>query len=251
MSNIRTAVVTGAVGTIGQGTVQALLDDGRRVVAVDRDLQRLQSLVDHHGADRVMAVVADITDEQAGAAITQAVADKGWHPVTILVNNAGISPKHNGMAASIFEVSRDEWIRVFDVNVTAQLLLARAFVPHMQKAQWGRIVNVSSRAGRSNVNSAGPAYVTSKAAVLGLTRSIACDFAADGITCNAVAPGFVESDMTRQLPAHLYQRLLDKTPIGRPGQPRELGAVIAFLASEHAGFVTGACVDANGGQTMI
>lgn len=251
MSKLRTAVVTGAAGTIGQGTVRALLDDGRRVVAVDRDLQRLRPLVETCGADDVIAIAVDITDEQAGATIAQAIADKGWEPATILVNNAGISPKHNGMAASIFEVGRDEWIRVFDVNVTAQLLLARAFVPHMQKVQWGRIVNVSSRAGRSNVNSAGPAYVTSKAAVLGLTRSIACDFAADGITCNAVAPGFVESDMTRQLPAHLYQRLLDKTPVGRPGQPRELGAVIAFLASEQAGFVTGACVDANGGQTMI
>jgi len=251
MSVARTAVVTGAAGTIGQGTVEALVQDGRRVLAVDRDSERLARLVDRYGSDRVAVVGADITDEQAGAVIAKAAAERKWDPVTILVNNAGISPKHDGMAASIFEVSRDEWIRVFDVNVTAQLLLARAFIPNMQKVRWGRIVNVSSRAGRSNVNSAGPAYVTSKAAVLGLTRSIACDFAADGITCNAVAPGFVESDMTRQLPAHLYQRLLDKTPIGRPGQPRELGAVIAFLASEHSGFVTGACVDANGGQTML
>ena len=251
MTISRTAVITGAAGTIGQGAVERLLEDGRRVVAVDRDPQRLIPLAQRHSSESLITVALDITEESAGQAIAKAVAEQGWEPVTILINNAGISPKHDGMAASIFEVSRDEWIRVFDVNVTAQLLLARAFVPYMQQIRWGRIVNVSSRAGRSNVNSSGPAYVTSKAAVLGLTRSIACDFAADGITCNAVAPGFVESDMTRQLPAHLYQRLLDKTPIGRPGLPGELGAVIAFLASENSGFVTGACLDANGGQTMM
>lgn len=246
----RTAVVTGAAGTIGRGAVEKLLADGRRVAMVDLDEGKLKEAAKRFPADSVMTIAVDIASEGGAKRIDELIM-RQWDPATILVNNAGISPKHDGMAAGLLEVSMEEWQRVFHVNVTAQLLLARQFIPHMQQRKWGRIVNVSSRAGRSNVNNAGPAYVTSKAAVLGLTRSIACNFAADGITCNSVAPGVVASAMTGQLPPHLMQGIVDKTPVGRPGTALELGAVIAFLASEDAGFVTGACYDVNGGQTMM
>lgn len=245
----RTAVVTGAAGTIGQGIVQQLLAGGRRVVLVDMDEDRLKWAAAQLPADTVMTVAADLTSPDGPAFINDRVLSQ-WEAPSILVNNAAISPKHQGMAAGLLEVSSEEWLRVMEVNVTACMRMARQFVPFMQQQKWGRIVNISSRAGRSNVNSAGPAYVTSKAAVLGLTRSIACDFAADGITCNSVAPGVVASAMTGQLPPHLLQRIIDKTPVGRPGSAAELGAAVAFLASEDAGFITGACLDVNGGQLM-
>lgn len=246
----RTAVVTGAAGTIGLGIVEQLLAQGRRVAMVDLDGSKLRDAAARFPQDRVMALAFDIGAAETPGKIDEEIRRK-WEAPSILVNNAGISPKHNGMAAGLLEVSREEWLRVMDVNVLAGLMLARQFVPFMQKQKWGRIVNIASRAGRSNVNSAGPAYVTSKAAVLGMTRSIACDFALDGITCNSVAPGLVDSPMTRQLPPHLMQRIVDKTAVGRPGTALELGAAIAFLASEDAGFVTGACLDVNGGQTMM
>jgi 3-oxoacyl-[acyl-carrier protein] reductase len=213
------------------------------------DEARLRELAARFPSGHVMAVASDITSADGPAAINERIC-REWEAPSILVNNAAISPKHNGMAAGLLDVSSHEWLRVFEVNVTACMLMSRQFIPFMQRQKWGRIVNISSRAGRSNVNSAGPAYVTSKAAVLGLTRSIACDFAADGITCNSVAPGVVASAMTGQLPPHLMQRIIDKTPVGRPGSALELGASVAFLASEDAGFITGACLDVNGGQLM-
>ncbi len=246
----RVAVVTGAAGTIGRGVVEMLLEHGRRVVMVDLHEGPLREAAQAFSKDRVLTVSVDICADDGPQRIDDA-ARAAWGAPTILVNNAGISPKHKGLAASIFDVTRDEWLRVLDVNVTAQMKLAARFIPAMREARWGRIVNVASRAGRSNVNNSGPAYVTSKAAVLGLTRSIACNFALDGITCNSVAPGFVDSAMSRQLPPHQFQLLVDRTPLGRGGTPRELGAAIAFLASEDAGFITGACLDVNGGQTMM
>lgn len=249
-NNNRVAVVTGAAGTIGMGAVEMLVEQGRRVVMVDINEDKLREAAKSFSQDKVLAVAADICAEDGPQRIDDA-ARAAWEAPSILINNAGISPKHKGLAASIFDVTREEWLRVYDVNVTAQLKLAAQFIPAMRGQGWGRIVNVASRAGRSNVNNSGPAYVTSKAAVLGLTRSIACNFALDGITCNSVAPGFVDSAMSRQLPAHQFQLLVDRTPLGRGGTQRELGAAIAFLASEDAGFITGACLDVNGGQTMM
>jgi len=247
----RTAIVTGAAGTVGMGVVEILLEQGRRVTMVDLDEGRLREAASRLPRGRVLCVATDICHADAPGRVDDAIRAAAWEPTTILINNAGFNPKHNGLAATIFDVTDQEWHRVHDVNVTAQMRLAARFIPYMQEIRWGRIVNVSSRAGRSNVNNSGPAYVTSKAAVLGLTRSLACNFARWGITCNSVSPGFVDSAMTRQLPAEQFQLLIDVTPLGRGGTPRELGAAIAFLASEDAGFITGANLDVNGGQTMM
>lgn len=245
----RTAIVTGAAGVIGTATVLKLQAAGRGVIAVDTSAERLDELKQRAGGD-IVTVCTDVSAPDAPDAIARA-AQRLSEPPTILINNAGISPKHNGLAASVLDVTLDEWNRVFAVNVTAALCLAKAFIPCMQERRWGRIVNVTSRAGKTNVGNAGPAYVTSKAALLGLTRSIACDYARDGITCNSVAPGVVESHLWSSMPPELMQSLIDKTPLRRPGTALEVGAVISFLASEDAGFVTGASYDVNGGQSML
>ena len=244
----RTAVVTGAAGSIGLGATRKLIEGGRRVVMVDRDSEALAKAASTLPTDKTMPVAIDISDADAPLKIHQAA--RTWGPVSILVNNAAISPKHDGLAAGLLAIDEQEWNQVFLINVTAGLRLAKEFVPDMIAQNWGRIVNISSRAGRSHANAAGVAYMTSKAAILGMTRSFASEFARSGITANSVAPGIVESALTARVAPELLQKIYEKTPAGRAGTPDELGATIAFLASEDAGFINGACVDINGGALM-
>ena len=130
------------------------------------------------------------------------------------------------------------------------MLLAQEFAPGMKQAQWGRIINISSRAGRSHSPSAGTGYMTSKAAILGLTRSLAGELAKFNITANSVAPGLVETQLSSHISPEQMDRVRAMIPLNRAGLPSELGASIAFLASEGAGFITGACLDVNGGALM-
>ncbi|RYX92210.1 MAG: SDR family oxidoreductase [Comamonadaceae bacterium] len=245
----RTAVVTGAARGIGLAAARQLIEVGCQVALVDRDAQALALALDRLPASQALGVEADLAAPGGVESVQLQVAQR-WANVDILVNNAAISPKHAGMAAGLLTVSLDEWQQVLHVNLTSAMLLAQRFVPGMCARRWGRIVNVSSRAGRSNTGSAGPAYATSKAALLGLTRSIATEFAPFNITANSVAPGIVETELFQTIAPELLQQLRQRAPLGRSAQPREIGAVIAFLASEDAGFITGTCLDVNGGAFM-
>ena len=246
----RTAVVTGAAGTIGLATVQALLKAGRRVVLVDRQATMLDEAMELLDATAAVSLAIDITTPAAGQAIEDTVRHRGWAPVSILINNAAIAPRPGGVTASALDITRQTWQEVFEVNVTAPVFLIQHFLPDMISAQWGRIVNVSSAAGRFKPLNAGPAYVASKAALLGLTRSIASAHGGQGITCNAVAPGLVLTNLSGEIPPERKQRILDGTALQRPGTAQELGETIAFVASDAAGYITGACIDANGGAGM-
>lgn len=250
-SPAHTALVTGAAGTIGLAAVQALLAQGRRVLMIDREASALQQAVERLRTDAVAPLALDITALEIGERIDHVLAQRSWPAATILVNNAGISPRIDGVAASVLEMTPALWNSVLAVNVTAPLFLCRHVIPAMQRARWGRIVNVASAAGRFRPVNAGPAYVTSKAALLGLTRSVASSYGADGITCNAVAPGLVPSGLTQQLSAQRIEKGLAMIPLGRAGEPHELGETIAFLASDAAGYITGACIDVNGGAHML
>ena len=245
----RTAVVIGAAGGIGRAIAIKLLQAGHRVALVDSNEEALSEAMHGLDADRAMPVCLDLADLASPGALDTAVRSR-WEPASILVNNAAISPKHDGKAAGLEQVTVQEWQLVMEINVAVPMRLAARLVPFMREQGWGRIVNVSSRAGRSIANAAGPAYMTSKAAVLGLTRSIACDYAPYGVTCNSVAPGFVETALTRAIAPELRDAIQARTPLGRGGEPQEVGAVIAFLASHDAGFITGACLDVNGGAFM-
>ena len=247
----RTAVVTGAAGALGRAAGQALLAQGRRVLMVDVAQAALRPAAADLPREQVAVLAADVTGDDIGLQIEDAIRARDWPAATILVNNAGISPRPNGVAASVLEMTGELWSRVLAVNVTAPMFLCKHLIPGMQAARWGRIVNVASAAGRFRPVNAGPAYATSKAALLGLTRSLASAYGRDGITCNAVAPGLVPSGLTQQLSPQLLQRAEAVIALGRVGEPAEVGAAVAFLASEGAGYITGACLDVNGGAHMI
>jgi 3-oxoacyl-[acyl-carrier protein] reductase len=246
----RTALVTGAARGIGLATAEALLAAGHRVALVDRDADAVRAAAGKLPSDRVLALAQDVARPDAGKNLDEAVR-KRWEPVTILVNNAGIpSPRRDGRTAGLLETTVEEWNAVLEVNLSAALGLCRAFIPFMRERRWGRIVSVSSLAGRSRTYISGVSYMAAKAGLLALSRSIAGEFGRDGITANCVAPGYIDTAMAALHGDEKNAEIAKQIPVGRVGTPQEVAAAIAFLASEEAGYMTGAVIDINGGIFM-
>ncbi len=246
---MRVALVTGAGRGIGLACARALLRAGNRVVAADIAPPSPASFPEAQ-QDRLMPAALDVTDEAAAAALLAEVKN-AWGPVGILVNNAGVSPKvEGGRSASLLEITPEEWETVLDVNLTAVLRLCRQTAPHMREQHWGRIVNMASLAGRARSRVAGVSYSSSKAALIGLTRILAGELGPWGVTSNSVAPGRILTDMVLQAGEAVNKAYAEVIPLQRLGRPEEVAAVVAFLASEDAGFVNGALIDVNGGSFM-
>ena len=244
----RIAFVTGAGRGIGLACARALLDAGHRVVATDIAAPSPE-LPPAQQAD-FMAASLNVTDGAAAASLLETVRAQ-WGPVGILVNNAGISPKlEGGRSATLMEVTPEEWETVLDVNLTAVLRLCRLVAPHMKEQRWGRIVNMTSLAGRARSRVAGPSYAASKAALIGLTRILAGELGPFGVTSNSVAPGRILTEMVLQAGEDVNRAYAEVIPLKRLGTPEEVAAVAAFLASDGAGFVNGAIIDVNGGSFM-
>jgi len=246
----RTALVTGAARGIGLATVRKLLDAGHRVAMADHDAEALAAAASKLPSERVLALPADITAPDAPAALERAILGN-WPPVSILVNNAGVpSPKRDGRAAGFVETVDEEWSGVIAINLTAVFRMSRQFLPLMREQRWGRVINIASLAGRGRTLVAGPSYMASKAGVLALTRAIAGEFGPDGITANSIAPGLIDTSMAAGRPAEANAAVIRQIPVRRIGRPEEVGAAVAFLAGEDAGFINGAVIDVNGGIWM-
>jgi 3-oxoacyl-[acyl-carrier protein] reductase len=245
----RIALVTGAARGIGLAVSAKLVEAGHCVAMVDVDRAGLEEAVQTLPSGQVLAIPADIGDPDAPARLQDLLLGH-WGTASILVNNAAISPKHAGRSATLGGMSDDEWDLVMRINVTAPMRLARQFVPAMRDGGWGRVVNMSSRAGRTNPHQASAAYATSKAAILGLTRAIATEFSPFGVTANAIAPGLVATKLIAAVSPEIQASIQARTPAGRAASPEEIGAVVAFLASPGAAFITGTCLDVNGGAFM-
>ncbi len=237
----RVAIVTGGARGIGRAIGEAFAAEGACVVLADLD----PAVAELAGLDlQPLAVVMDVSDGDSVRAMVEKVVRR-YGKIDILVNNAGICP------LTPFEsINRAEWDRVMAINLTGAFLCSQAVVPLMKQAGYGRIVNISSVAGKMGGVTVGAHYAASKAGLLGLTWSLARLYAPFGVTANAIAPATVETDMTRGWPGDALERLRQSIPLGRLARVSDVAAAAVFLASEEAGFITGEVLDINGGFLM-
>lgn len=244
----RVAVVTGGGRGIGKGIARKLAAAGAGVIVGDIDMAQAQLTADEirRKHEKVMAVQVDVRQERSIVELIKKALD-GFGNVDILINNAGIM-----FRTRLMDISVDEWERILRVNLTGPFLCTKAVIPLMKKNGFGRIVNISSSAGRSVSTLGGVHYTASKAGLLGLTRAVAKEVAPFGITVNAVCPGLIDTQMARETTTHQeLENFLDSFPIKRLGTPEEIGELVVFLCSENASYITGASLDINGGDLMI
>lgn len=239
------ALVTGASKGIGRATAVALAAEGRAVACAygsdDAGAKETVRLIEEAGGSAA-AFAADVGDAEAVASMVASAAEELGPPV-ILVANAGMNK--DGLAV---RYDLTDWERMLRVNLTGTFTCIRATLPHMMKARWGRIVTVSSAiALRGNAGQS--VYGASKSGLVGLTRSLAKEYAARGITANVLCPGFVETEMTSGLPERARRALDEGIPTGRVGTVEEIAAAIRFLASDEASYVNGAVLAVDGGLT--
>ena len=237
------ALVTGASGGIGGAIAKALHDAGATVALSGTRVDPLNALAAELG-DRTHVLPCNLSDGAAVDALPkQAIEAMGG--LDILVNNAGITRDNLFM-----RMKDEEWDAVLNVNLTSTMRLCRGVMRPMMKARWGRIVNISSIVGITG-NPGQANYVAAKAAMIGMGKSIAQEVASRGITVNAVAPGFIATPMTDALNDDQKDAINKQIPASRMGTPEEIAAAVLYLASEEAGYVTGATLHVNGGMAMI
>lgn len=247
----KVVLVTGAARGIGLAIATAFLAEGAAVAINDvaADLLAQSAARLREGGAQVLAVAGDVGGEQFLQEMVRQV-EAGFGPVDVLVNNAGISPKHGGRKQPVQEMPRDEWDRVLDVNLSSQFSLSKAVIAGMKSRGWGRIVNISSQAGKTASQIPGAHYMASKAGVLGLTRCLAGEMAPFGITVNAVCPGRIESEMMAEVGGSVNLRYLEEIPVRRFGTGEDIAHAVLFLADPKSGFITGVALDVNGGRFM-
>ncbi|OWU82935.1 hypothetical protein ATO6_20965 [Oceanicola sp. 22II-s10i] len=251
----KVAVVTGACRGMGLAISDKLASMGYRIVMTDileDEVKAASDGLNAKGYDTV-GLKLDVGDEESRSSFRQRVGATDFDRIAVLVNNAGISPKQpdTRKSAKPSEMALDEWNWVMDVNITGPFRMSQICLPPMRKAGWGRIVNISSRGGRSPANVAGVHYVVTKTGILGLTRSFAKEVAPEGITVNSVCPGRITGAMSDGSPPELIESLKSTIPVNRYGEPEDIANLVGFLASRGAGFITGAIHDINGGSLMI
>jgi 3-oxoacyl-[acyl-carrier protein] reductase len=241
----RTALITGASRGIGKACALAIAAGGHRVALAARSQLQLEEVAEtvRSLGGEPFVVEMDLTN---GASIAEACKKTAqqFGRIDILINNAGITK--DGLA---MRMKAPDWEAVLSTNLSGAFYAIQQVLPGMMRERWGRIVNISSVVGESG-NAGQANYAASKAGLIGLTKSLAKELGSRNITVNAVAPGFIETDMTRVLTAELRQKMVDETPLKRIGTPEDVAAAVKFLIGEEASFITGHVLDVNGGIYM-
>jgi len=241
----RVAIVTGAARGLGRAAAERLHERGASVVVHVRDQARADAVAQFIG-ERAYGVGVDIAADGASELIVQRTLDR-FGRVDILVNNAALA-----LTTRFPDLTPEEWRAALEVNLTVPFLLTKAVLPAMRAQQYGRIVNVSSSAGRTVSTLGGAHYTASKAGLLGLTRAAAKELGKFGITVNAVCPGMIDTELTRESAStETLDRLAASYPVPRLGTAVEVADLICFVASEEAGYITGTSLDITGGDLMM
>ncbi|GAB4530471.1 MAG: 3-oxoacyl-[acyl-carrier-protein] reductase [Anaerolineae bacterium] len=242
----KVAVVTGAAQGIGRAIAEALASQGANVVVADLQEEKAQTVAQEITAStgrRAIAVKVDVANSDSAKAMIDRAVDE-FGRVDILVNNAGTTRDN-----LIMRMSEADWDLILNINLKGAFNCSKAVVRPMMKQRYGRIINISSVSGLAG--QAGQAnYSASKAGLIGLTKALAKELGARNITVNAVAPGFIETELTANLPQELKDWGIQMTPLGRFGQPEDVARAVVFLASDAASFITGHVLSVDGGMVM-
>jgi 3-oxoacyl-[acyl-carrier protein] reductase len=241
----RVALVTGASRGIGKAIAQALAAVGCTVVGTATTDSGAQGITEYlqEAGNPGRGMTLNVGDEDSVATVIKGITEEFGAP-TLLVNNAGITRDN-----ILMRMKQDEWDDVIDTNLSALYRVSKACLRGMTKARWGRIVNITSVVG-SMGNIGQSNYAATKAGAEGFSRALARELGSRSVTVNCVAPGFIDTDMTRELTEEQRDLMLGQIPLGRLGQPEEIAALVAFLCSEAGGYITGETIHINGGMHM-
>jgi 3-oxoacyl-[acyl-carrier protein] reductase len=247
MSDKRVALVTGGASGLGLAMSRGLTADGFHVVMADvaENVQEVANAT----SDACTGVQCDLTSASDIHSLTEHVMAE-FGRCDVLVNNAGVHPKIDGLKEDLPRLTLASWNKVLALHLTAPFLLSKLILPAMTTRGWGRIINISSRGGRTLIPNCGAHYAATKAGLIGLTRILAEEGAPYNVTANTVAPGRISTPLSNRTTSQVLERAVQAIPLKRIGEPDELASVVCFLASERSSYMTGTVIDVNGGSFM-
>lgn len=236
----RVAIVTGSARGIGQAIAEKFHREGAKVVIADLDQAQCDTVAEKLGGESVLAVQCDVTKRASIEALAERVMEE-FGRVDILVNNAGITRD-----ASLKKLTDENWDAVIDVNLKSVFLCTQILTPYMTEQAWGRVINISSVVGVAG-NFGQTNYSAAKAGIIGMTKTWSKELGKYNVTANAIAPGYMDTDMVKLMPEKVLESMINAVPLKRLGKPEEIAAAAYYLASEEAGYVNGTTLNVNGG----